>query len=816
MVDREFKYMEKFKDLLDKILMPFREEYLQKCRNDSVIGGFDSYVKDQLEKALQVCPARSDVRKNIESLLKKFSSYRFILPRERAVLLKEAHKTITAVKNSFPFPPAESDLNTDKGAIKKAVLEKIKSGAPSGKISLENPVTNIPSVGPMLGGVLNRAGIVKIKDLLFYFPRDYQDRRKMTPIGCVEPGKFHVISGKIGRVIFRNIRRNLNLTKADIYDNTGSISLVWFNQPYIKRRIKAGARYVVSGKVEHKFRQLQISSPEIEEIEDGDPTDGCIVPVYPLTEGISQKFMRKIIKSAMERYAGFIPDALPEYLRNKLGLIPAPDAVKKIHFPSEPSDVDSAYYRLRFEEAFFLQLALASYRRRFRRTRRAASYDFNQELLSDFRSKLPFRLTCAQERVISEIMEDLASPSPMNRLLQGDVGSGKTIICIFCVLLAVRSGFQAAVMAPTEVLAEQHYFNFKSMLSCFGVETALLIGATPEGEKKVIKQRLASGNLPVVVGTHAIIQEDVQFKHLSFAVIDEQHKFGVAQRSVLKDKGRGADFLFTTATPIPRSLCLTIYGDLDVSVLNEIPEGRQPINTMIVSSGEKERVYNFIEKEIRKGGRAYIICPLIEESEIIDATPLLSEFDSVRSRFPWVSVSLLHGRMKSADKERAMKDFSEGVSQILVSTTVVEVGVDVPEATVMVILDAHRYGLGQLHQLRGRVGRGREKSYCILMGNPECEDAAERLQIIQKSNSGFEIAEADLRLRGPGEFMGVRQSGFFEFRFIDLARDFKLLTDAREEALKLEKEDPDFSKNEHSGIREKLYDKYKKIQDIIH
>jgi ATP-dependent DNA helicase RecG len=809
--------METFEQTIEKALIPFREEYRQKCRNESVIGGFHKYVTGWLEKAVLRSPGRSDIRAHLESITKKLGQYPMMLPGERAKLLKEIHPLILSFKTNetdVSEKTEKSGESPDNPPVQKTGHKIVNKP----RVNLEDSASALTGVGPRLAQALKRAELHIIEDLLFHLPRDYQDRREIKKFTEAVVGEFQVVRGTVRRIDMRRVRGGKTILKAALCSEDGVISLIWFNQHYMKKQLKEGREYIVSGKVEYKYREMQIISPELEEVEEEEKNfDGAITPVYPLTEGINQKFMRRIITSAVNKHADQLVEILPESFRIKLNLMEISQAIRAIHFPENLEDAERGMLRLRFEEAFLLQLIVANNRRVFRKEARESRYNFNKYMLKEFEDGLPFSLTDSQRKVLDEIVGDMMISHPMNRLLQGDVGSGKTIICVFCAMLAVKSGFQSAILAPTEILAEQHYYNFKSILHNYGIEMEILIGATPQKEKDLIKMRLKNGEIPVIAGTHALLQEDVEFKNLKFAVVDEQHKFGVMQRSALKDKGRGADFLFTTATPIPRSLCLTLYGDLDVSTIDELPPGRESVKTLIAPLKDKEKVYNFIEGEIEKGGQVYIVCPLIEESEKVDAVPIMLEYESVRKRFPDVPAEFLHGRMKGEEKERIMGEFSAGRFKILVTTTVIEVGVDVPNASVMVILDAQRYGLGQLHQLRGRVGRGSRKSYCILVADSNSgEDARKRLQILMKTSSGFEIAEEDLKIRGPGDFAGVRQSGLPDVKFLDITRDFRIIKEAREEAFLLEKDDPDLSRKENILIREKLHNKYKKIWDIIH
>lgn len=802
-----------FEEILDKILLPFREEYRRKCNNESVIGGFNRYVINWIDKALLKCPADINIKDHLEDIKKDFYNYPRFLPRKRVEILKKAHPIIIAMREGKPLPPIKIiNNNPVKEKMKKLPGEKKKTD----NLNLDDPVSKMTGIGLKIASYLKKLNIHTIEDLLFYIPREYQDRRHVASLNEIKMDKFQVIMGILGEIKQRKIRRNLHITKASLFDENGSLSLVWFNKPYLRNSLKTGEKYIVAGDVEYKFGEAQINSPEIEEWEKGRDTQGGITPLYPLTEGIRQIFMRKIVASCVRKYSGLIVDVFPEDFRKRLGLMSAQEAIQKIHHPSGMEDVDRAKLRILFEEAFFLQLMIARRKRAFRKGSKNRKYDYDSYFLKQFEDTLHFQLTNSQKYAMEEILEDMLSPTSMNRLIQGDVGSGKTILCIFFTLLSARSGYQSAIMAPTEVLAEQHFYRFSEFLGKFGIKTELLIGAVNPGEKNRIKSLLKSGELKVVVGTHALIQEDVRFRNLAFAVVDEQHKFGVMQRATLKEKGSDADFLFTTATPIPRSLCLTLYGDLDVTTIDEIPPGRQPVKTLWVTQEEKNTVYDFVKRDVDDGGYAYIICPLIEESEKMDLTALMQEYEEVKRRFPDLSIGLLHGRMTGYEKEMTMQEFSSGKYHILISTTVVEVGVDIPGASVMVILDAQRYGLGQLHQLRGRVGRGSRKSTCILVESGSKGEAGKRLRILTRTNSGFEIAEEDLKIRGPGDVIGVRQSGLPALKFLDMVRDYKILYKAREEAFIIEREYPELSGKKFKLIKEKIDKKYNNSWDIFH
>jgi len=552
---------------------------------------------------------------------------------------------------------------------------------------------------------------------------------------------------------------------------------------------------------------LQIETPEWEDIGDEDELDGLlhanrVVPIYPLTEGLGQKRMRQIMYNAIQ-HAHLLPEVLPRTLRERLQLMPIHEAIQQVHFPDSIERIEPARQRLVFEEFFLMQLGIGIQRQQLMQERGIAMHIDAERLMQRLRQLAPFELTNAQKRVIQEIWADMARPHPMNRLLQGDVGSGKTIVAAAAIMAAVDNQYQAAIMAPTEILAEQHYLVLHRLFQPLGISVELLVGRLTPRQRRQARERIATGRGMVAVGTHALIQEGVEFARLGLAIIDEQHRFGVLQRAALRDKGVMPHVLVMTATPIPRTLTLTLYGELDVSILDEMPPGRKPVKTHWKLPEERLKVYAGVRKLVEQGRQAYIICPLIDESDKLQVRAAEQMAEHLRKDvFPDLRVGLLHGRMRPAEKEEVMEAFRAGELDILVSTTVIEVGVDVPNAAVMVVEDADRFGLAQLHQLRGRVGRSEHQSYCVLIANPKSEDAQRRLEIMTRTNNGFLIAEEDLRIRGPGEIYGTRQSGMPSFRVADLVKDMRLLEIARQEAFRLLEQDPELAHPEHQPLRE--------------
>jgi ATP-dependent DNA helicase RecG len=684
---------------------------------------------------------------------------------------------------------------------------------------LLTPIQYVKGVGPKLAKLFEKKGILTVEDAFYFLPRCYEDRSNLKKISELKAGRKETGLGEIllsGVVFYQN--RKKRVFEAVVGDGSGTITLKWFhgNERYLRERFKKGRQLIFSGEVRWFNYQKEIHHPDVE-IVDGDMEKDYlnfkrIVPIYSETEGLYQRTLRRLMKTILEGYANELSSPLPPEMVERQDLIDFSEAFRRVHFPPEGESIDvlnlqrsDGHRRIIFDEFFFLELGMAL-KKRGVVLETGISFKTEGHLSQKLLSQLSFQLTRAQEKVLAEIKEDLEKPHPMNRLIQGDVGSGKTVVALFTCLYVVECGYQAAIMAPTEVLAEQHFLNLHRWVEPLGVKVALLTSSIKGSEREGLYQSIRNGDIHLVIGTHAVIQEAVEFKRLGLAVIDEQHKFGVVQRGLLKKKGENPDILVMTATPIPRTLAMTIYGDLDVSLIDEMPPGRMPVETKVYPEPARAKVYHVVEEEVKKGRQAFVVYPLVEESEKLDlkdATRMAEHFQ--KEVFPEFQIGLLHGRMKSDEKEAIMMEVKEGKIQILVATTVIEVGIDIPNASVMVVEHAERFGLSQLHQLRGRIGRGHYPSKCILLAQyRSSEEAKVRLRAMEKTTDGFKIAEEDLALRGPGEFFGIRQSGLPDFRVAHILRDTPILIEARKEAFQLVQEDPELVCPSHAGLKDIL------------
>ncbi len=649
----------------------------------------------------------------------------------------------------------------------------------------EVPVAGLPGVGKRRAELLAKLGIRTVEDLLTYVPRRLEDRSGLRRIRDLRDGEVALVEGVVRAKSKVKVRRGLELVKVALDDGTGFLFGIWFNQPWVWDGIAEGERYALWGKVQARFGELQIENPVWERAGANEQT-GRLVPVYPATEGLSQPVLQGFIRRSLDRYRAALLDVVPEAVRERYGLLPRREALERIHAPRSEEEFELARRSLAFEELFLLQVGVLT-RRRPEGGGRALKVD--RGLLNRFLGRLPFELTPSQRRAMEAIERDLRSGRPMLRLLQGDVGSGKTVVAAAACVMAASAGAQGAIMAPTEILAEQHFLVLGELLEGLPIRIAHLGGGLGRRERRSLLQAIAAGEVDLVVGTHALIQDDVLFRNLALAVVDEQHRFGVVQRAILEAKGEGTNILVMSATPIPRTVVLTLYGEFSVSVLSETPRSRGRVQTVWLSASRREGVYREVGERLGRGERGYVVFPVIEGSEELDLRAATAGYEELRRRFPGVGVALLHGRMAPEEKRGAMGAFRRGEVQLLVATTVVEVGIDVPDASFLVIEHADRFGLAQLHQLRGRIGRAGQEAVCYALGDPTTDEGRARLAAFRDLGDGFKIAEADLRIRGPGDVLGTEQSGFVSrLKAADLTRDLGLLERAREEALRIVEE----------------------------
>ena len=680
-------------------------------------------------------------------------------------------------------------------------------------IDLEKDVKYIKGVGPNRVKLLNKLGIFTLKDLITYYPRTYEDRSKPKNIAeCIDGEEVLIEAYASGRV--SDVRlRGKTMQKLVIRDETGVATAVWFNQSYLKNKFEQGKKYTFYGKVNNTFGRITINSPVFDE-EGKTSNTGKIIPIYPLTFSLSQNTIRRIMENAIKEVEGNLEETLPEYILQEYKLEGINEATKNIHFPKEFKDFTIARNRFVFEELLTMQLALLELKNSYINEEKGIQFSKDVHM-SDIIQKLPFQLTNAQRRVLEEIDNNMESDKPMNRLLQGDVGSGKTVIAMCAGYKAVKCGYQVAIMAPTAILATQHLENFKKIFDELNIKCELLISAMTKKKKTELLERLKNGEIDILIGTHALLQENVEFKNLGLVVTDEQHRFGVKQRTTIVEKGQNPDVLVMTATPIPRTLALILYGDLDISIIDELPPNRKKIDTFAVTKGMEDRINNFIKVQLKEGRQAYIVCPLVEENEELDLKSVEKLYEKCKTEtFPEYRVEYIHGKMKAKDKDDIMMRFKNKEIDILISTTVIEVGVDVPNANIMVIEDAQRFGLAQLHQLRGRVGRGEYKSYCILKYEGKGETVRKRMKVMCDTNDGFIISEKDLELRGSGDFFGTMQHGLPEFKIANLFEDMNILKVAQEAAIKIIDKDPKLEKEENTRLKRLIRDKFTKRIEI--
>lgn len=681
---------------------------------------------------------------------------------------------------------------------------------------INESIQYVKGIGPKKAEKLNRLGIYTIKDLLYYFPRQFEDRSIIKKIAQLEDEEKVTVKALITNIESYTPKKGMTITRIDVKDDTGFAKLTFFNREYIKNTFRVGDSILAFGKVKKNGRFVELNSCELEYLSSSPKNIGKLMPVYPLSYGITNKDIMNTIRMVFENKDIRIPEYMPEHLMKKYRLCGIEYAIKNIHFPKDKESLKVALYRLIFEELLVLQLGLFMYK--------GGSSDkkgivFKRDSrLDDVLESLPFKLTRAQSRALNEIIDDMCSEKVMNRLVQGDVGSGKTVVALLALAECVFNGYQGALMAPTEILAQQHYESFTETFEDIGINVELLTGSVTKKQKECILQRVKDGEVDILIGTHALIEDNVEFENIGLVITDEQHRFGVRQRGKLSSKGVSPDILVMTATPIPRTLALILYGDLDISIIDELPPGRQPIETIAVEKKKRDKVYNsLVRREVDKGRQVYIVCPLVEESETLDITSATETAEEIkRDFFPDLRVGLLHGKMKPSEKDAIMTAFKNHELDILVSTTVIEVGVNVPNSTLMIIENAERFGLAQLHQLRGRVGRGKHQSYCVLIYGSNSEVCRKRMDIMEETNDGFKISEKDLEIRGPGEFFGTMQHGVPELKIANLFKHMKILKTVQQEARIIIGDDPTLDFKEYRGLKREIESKFKdKIEEDI-
>jgi ATP-dependent DNA helicase RecG len=820
---------------LEKLRKFFRLEHENKYQNTAVIGGLASML-DYWEGEARADSISEEV---IQAVVARLRSYEKLSPEGRAESLKGLWKRIGETypeanqkpKEQHQVPRQERSDVVDKQEPKQQNQNPVKQNqnqphqkqrpnpAPRSEsvagakhsqtpAALDAKLTVLQGVGPKNAESLAKLGMQTLGDMLYNYPRRYEDYSLLKPIQALMFNDVVTVLGSIQSVANRPIRGGKqNIIELIISDGTGSLRISFFNQPWLLNRFKKDDMISVSGKIDQYLGRLVMNSPDWEFVEMENLHTNRIVPIYALTERITQKWLRNQMKQVVSYWSPAVVDPLPDTLKREANLIPLSEALTQVHFPDSQDRLKLARERLAFDEIFYLQMGVLRQRKDWQSVE-GRRFTVTDNWVADRLANLPFRLTSAQQTALDDIRKDLDSGKPMNRLIQGDVGSGKTVVAALGASMVVSNESQAAIMAPTSILAEQHYRNFVNLLTgekgfLNQDEIRLLVGSTTGNEKEAIKSGLADGSIKIVIGTHAVIEPDVNFKDLQFVVIDEQHRFGVEQRAELRSKGTNPHLLVMTATPIPRSLALTMFGDLDISVMNVMPVGRQPIATYVLRPQERERAYAMIRSQVQNGNQAFIVYPLIDESEKMDARAAVDDFEALSTHvFPDLKLGLLHGRMRPSEKDEVMLKFRDKEFDILVSTTVIEVGVDVPNSTLMLIEGADRFGLAQLHQLRGRVGRGSVASTCLLIPTREDATENERLQAMAVTNDGFELADLDLKLRGPGEFLGTRQAGFASSLKMASITDVKLIEKAREQAKNLFEKDPDLNQPEHALLAE--------------
>ncbi|MCX8043708.1 MAG: ATP-dependent DNA helicase RecG [Desulfobacterota bacterium] len=768
------------------------------------VKGLDTLIPQLADKALAAQPPQ-ELQTLLYTLKEQFATFPSLSRHEQEQLIEQTLLSLRTIRATFASDNSLSQYETLA-------------------TSLHTPIRYVKGIGPKTAPLLERMGITTVEDMLYYLPRTYIDRRRVVTIASLKPNMDALIIGTIIKSGLSSTTSRRKIFEIVVTDGTGRLSAKWFHlnaghRAVLEKQFPEGRTVLLAGTVSAFRFSLEMHHPEIEPYDEDDAIEKklMIIPVYPLTEGIHQKTIQKLARTTVMTYAPSLPDYLPEQIRIKHRLLPLNRSFLGVHLPDPGDDMDallqmsSPYHRrIVFDEFFLLQLMLAI-KKRGVALEPGIAFHIPRDKISSFISRLPFTLTAAQQRALSEILADMARPAPMHRLLQGDVGSGKTVVCLIAALAAIWNGYQSAIMAPTEILAEQHYATICELTRSLPCNIALLTGSMPKSSRDGLLERLRIGDMHLVVGTHALIQEGVEFKRLGFVVIDEQHRFGVLQRAQLKKKGTNPDVLVMTATPIPRTLGMTVYGDLDLSVIDELPPGRKPVITKVFHENRRQDAYNLVRRELANNNQAFIVYPLVEESDklnLMDATRMAAHLQ--QDVFPEYRIGLVHGKMPQAEKDAIMREFKRGMIHILVATTVIEVGIDVPTASLMIIEHAERFGLAQLHQLRGRVGRGASQAWCILLAQyKKSDEARQRLAVMEQTNDGFKIAEEDFRIRGPGDFLGTRQSGIPDFRVAHIGRDAKILAEARAAAFTLIEQDPELTLPEHRLLRRILLDRWK-------
>ena len=798
-------------ETLRKMLTLEEEDY--HFQDKAVAGGLVRYANTWSKQARQTYG--EDAVERIECVVEGLERYSELTPEERAEALRTLREHLEALESmSRSAPPPSSDkaspVVTEKAPVEEEA-EAVEAAQPQPQVDDEGlwqSVETLRGVGQKRAALLAKLDVETIRELLFLYPRRYEDYSALKTIDQLAYDERVTVIASVWEAGGRRTRSGRYLFKAILSDGTGTMEVSWFNQSYLEGRIKQGMQIAVRGTVDEYLGRLTMNSPEWERVGRDDLSAARIIPIYPMTEGLTPRWFRNLMRRTLSAWAGRVGDPLPVALREAHDLLPMERALWGIHFPKKTEHLESARRRLAFEETLYLQLGLLRQKRQWQAEPGQVIKpppEYAQALLD----ALPYDLTGAQRRSLNEMTADMASGTPMNRLLQGDVGSGKTVVAALLMATTVHQGHQAALMAPTEILAEQHYESLTALFADFPdppPTVRLLTGSVQGEEREEIYAGLAEGAIDLVIGTHALIQEEVDFAHLAFVVIDEQHRFGVEQRGALRQKGYNPHLLVMTATPIPRSLELTIWGHLDVSVLDEMPPGRKPIETRVLTPLEQERAYGFVRSQVEKGRQAFLIYPLVEASDKIEARSAVEEHERLQEEvFPELRLGLLHGRLRPDEKDQVMTAFAGGEIDVLVATSVVEVGIDVPNASVMLIDGAERFGLSQLHQFRGRVGRGAHQSYCLLLARGATETATERLKAMESTTDGFVLAEKDLEMRGPGEFLGTQQSGLPELP-LAMTADTRLLHEVRAAAEQLLDEDPNLESPAHRRLAERVAD----------